>query len=376
MAHRGQNHEGSHLPPSDHGHNHPSNPCKPFPGGFPPHALQALPEGQIMTPDTLKMDKKIPTKCPTNVANSGFYALDLSHKGRQPEEHGGKEMSVTKEYAVAVDTELADLYDRIWSIDAQIETFRDDVKSVESSRWLNDTEKQKRFSYYANQIDELLIKRAPLKDRVRDLNKIYILDPWTRAFLVINSNGHVHSSMTCNTCFDSTRYTWLVQYSNDDEATIVSDAGETACTICYPSAPADVLNRPSVIVTADKIAKAKAKAERDAKREAKIAKAKASAPTASGDPLVIVYPSTKWERVNGESVQVACTKREVINTERTAVSTWLSNAYWINASSNAESISSKIVINAKIVQALAGKNQISVEAQTEILTKKLAKRRD
>lgn len=45
-----------------------------------------------MTLDTLKIDKKIPTKCPTNVANSGFYALDLSHKGRQPEEHGGKAM--------------------------------------------------------------------------------------------------------------------------------------------------------------------------------------------------------------------------------------------------------------------------------------------
>jgi hypothetical protein len=46
-----------------------------------------------MTLDTLKIDKKIPTKCPTNVANSGFYALDLSHKGRQPEEHGGKAMN-------------------------------------------------------------------------------------------------------------------------------------------------------------------------------------------------------------------------------------------------------------------------------------------
>ena len=329
-----------------------------------------------MTLDTLKTDKKIPTKCPTNVANSGFYALDLSHKGRQPEENGGKKMLVTKEYAVAVDTELADLYDRIWSIDAQIQTFNDDVKSVQTSRWLNDSKKQDRYSYYAKQIDALLIKRAPLKDRVRELSRIYDRSPWTRAFLVINSNGHVHSSMTCNTCFDSTRYTWLVQYSNDNEATIVSDAGETACTVCYPSAPADVLNRPSVIVTADKIVKAKAKAERDAKRQAKIAKAKASAPTASGDPLAIIYPSIKWTRVNGESVQVACTKREVINTERTAVTTWLNNAYWIKESSNAESINENIVINAKIVEALAGKNQITVEAQIEILTKKLAKRKD
>lgn len=301
--------------------------------------------------------------------------LRLGHRGKDPHKGEGK-MSVTKEFAVAVDTELADLYDRIWSINAQIATFNDDVKSVQSSRWLGDIEKQNRFAYYAKQIDQLLIKRAPLKDRVRDLNNIYIKDSWTRAFLVINSNGHVHSSMECSTCFDSTRYTWLVQYSNDDEATIVADAGETACTVCYPSAPADVLNRPSVILTADKIAKAQAKAERDAKREAKIAKAKASAPTASGEPLIISYPSTKWERVNGESVLVPCIKREAINTERTAVSTWLSNAYWINAgSTNAERINELVTINTQIVEALAGKNKITVEAQNEILTKKLAKRR-
>lgn len=59
-----------------------------------------------MTPDTLKTDKKIPTKCPTNVANSGFYALDLSHKGRQPEEHGGKTMNA-KESVVRMKDRLA-----------------------------------------------------------------------------------------------------------------------------------------------------------------------------------------------------------------------------------------------------------------------------
>jgi hypothetical protein len=321
-----------------------------------------------MTLDTLKIDKKIPTKCPTNVANSGFYALDLSHKGRQPEEHGGKEMSVTKEYAVAVDTELADLYNIIWSINTKIADLQDSIKFAEKYN--------KNTNLLVERIAQLEAERKPLSLRRAELMEIYKEDPWTRAFLVINSNGHVHSSMDCNTCFDSTRYTWLVQYSNDDEATIVSDAGETACTICYPSAPADVLNRPSVIVTADKIAKAQAKSERDAKREAKIAKAKASAPTASGDPLVIIYPSTKWERVNGESVQVACTKREVINTERTAVSTWLSNAYWIKASNNSESIQKNILINSQIVEALADKNKITIKAQTEILNKKLAKRRD
>jgi hypothetical protein len=292
----------------------------------------------------------------------------LGHRGKDPHKGEGK-MSVTKEFAVAVDTELADLYNIIWSINNKIADLQDSIKFAEKYN--------KNTNLLVERIAQLETEKKPLVSRRNDLMNIYKQDPWTRAFLVINSNGHVHSSMNCNTCFDSTRYTWLVQYSNDDEATIVSDAGETACTVCYPSAPADVLNRPSVIVTADKIAKAQAKAERDAKREAKIAKAKASAPTASGEPLVIVYPSTKWERVNGESVMVACTKRTAINTERTAVSEWLNNAYWINAgSTNAERINELVTINTQIVEALAGKNKITVETQNEILTKKLAKRRD
>lgn len=277
-------------------------------------------------------------------------------------------MSVTKEFAVAVDTELADLYNQIYMIDVKCMELQDSIE------WY--AKHNRDFSSLQFKIEQLNNERRPLALRQMELKSIYNQDPWTRAFLVINSNGHVHSSMDCSTCFDSTRYTWLVQYSNDDEATIVADAGETACTICYPSAPADVLNRPSVIVTADKIAKAQAKAERDAKREAKIAKAKASAPTASGEPLIISYSSTKWERVNGESVSVPCIKREAINTERTAVSTWLSNAYWIKESKNSDSVQEKITINAQIVEALAGKNKITVEEQTAILNKKLAKRRD
>jgi hypothetical protein len=70
---------------------------------------------------------------------------------------------------------------------------------------------------------------------------------WTRAWLVDNTGGHVHSSMHCSTCFDTTRFGWLPQVSGFDEAEIVAQAGEKACTICYPSAPAEVLNNPSAL---------------------------------------------------------------------------------------------------------------------------------
>ncbi len=92
---------------------------------------------------------------------------------------------------------------------------------------------------------------------------------WTRAFLVTNAGGHVHSSMSCTTCFPSTEYAWLPEYSGHDEAEIVGDAGESACTVCYPSAPVDVLSRPSKI---EAPARRAARLEREAKAAAREAK--------------------------------------------------------------------------------------------------------
>jgi isochorismate hydrolase len=211
-------------------------------------------------------------------------------------------MAVTKEFAVKIDTELSSWYHKRWDLRSKLDIAEDTKKFYEKHYPTRVEEIQKA-------IDEIAVlesKISAVNVEIAKLNKIYNQDPWTRAFLVIASNGHVHSSMDCNTCFPTTRYNWLVQYSNDDESTIVEDAGQDACTICYPSAPAEVLNRPSRIVTADKIAKAEAKAERDAKKAARIAKEKANAPTASGKFLT--YKEGKWTRE--------------IKTERSAIIEW------------------------------------------------------
>ena len=96
---------------------------------------------------------------------------------------------------------------------------------------------------------------------------------WTRAFLVDNTNGHVHRNRHCTTCFPTTRYTWLPDYSGADENKIVEDAGEAACTVCYPSAPVDVLKRKTLIEAPDRkiarLAREEAKAERDRKNDEK-----------------------------------------------------------------------------------------------------------
>lgn len=95
---------------------------------------------------------------------------------------------------------------------------------------------------------------------------------WSRAFLVMNGNGHVHRSMSCDTCFPSTQFAWLPQYSGQSEELLVSDAGEAACSRCFTSAPVDTLRQKSKVQTPEqKLAaaeKAQAKEEREAKKKA------------------------------------------------------------------------------------------------------------
>jgi hypothetical protein len=284
----------------------------------------------------------------------------------------GDAMSVTKEFAVKIDTQLSSWYDKRWDAVSKLDIAEDSIKFYE-----------KYYPTSVEKIQESRDKAAKVKLEISfinieigKLNAIYDQDPWTRAFLVIASNGHVHSSMDCSTCFPTTRYQWLIQYSNDDEATIVEDAGKDACTICYPSAPAEVLNRPSRIVTADKVAKAVAKAERDAKKAARIAKEKANAPTASGEFLT--YKEGKWTRV--------------IKTERSAVTEWF-NLQWtierevVTHYFNGEAHSAESIQKQKdeiafaqeiadlIARNLAEKHGVSFDQQLKILDNKYQKRR-
>ena len=103
---------------------------------------------------------------------------------------------------------------------------------------------------------------------------------WTRAWLVLNTGGHVHRTTACRTCFVTTQFAWLTQLSGHDEAEIVDLAGKAACTECYPSAPVEIRNRPSRIKTPEQLAREAEKAER---AKAKAAKA-ITAP--DGTPLI------------------------------------------------------------------------------------------
>lgn len=98
---------------------------------------------------------------------------------------------------------------------------------------------------------------------------------WSRFFIVNNTGGHVHSSMTCNTCFSSTSFSWLPALSGGTEETMVAEFGEMACTVCFPSAPVmkGFGDGTSALARYSAEEKASRAAEKDEKKAAKLAKA-------------------------------------------------------------------------------------------------------
>lgn len=144
---------------------------------------------------------------------------------------------------------------------------------------------------------ELIDVRAalgPIELRINELSREFLRrGGWNRAYFVTNNNGHIHRSTQCTTCYWSTQFRFLPQVSGMTDEEIVSLAGETACTVCYPEAPVDVLKRASRLVDPETAAK---KAERAAEKATKDAAKAAKAITApDGTPLRIDHELIKTE---------------------------------------------------------------------------------
>lgn len=132
----------------------------------------------------------------------------------------------------------------------------------------------------SQQIMELVSREIDLSAQRYALNQEYSLRRWTRYYLVNNSNGHVHSSMACSTCFPTTEYRWLTTESGRTAEDVVADAKAQACTVCFPWAPVTD-EHGKYRSTSEEEAKAR-RAEREVKRA--VAKAKEIL-TPAGEPL-------------------------------------------------------------------------------------------
>ncbi len=181
------------------------------------------------------------------------------------------------ELAVETDTALEQIYHKLGKI-------ADSLESLERSLHENAGDRgegygrDKRFkksleeciatieaedSYFGKQSLEsyrkLEAKRLALVAEQDALEAIWREHRWSRFFLVLNSNGHIHSSLSCSTCYWTTRYGWLPRLSGLTEADAVAQEGEILCSICFPSAPVSWTNGES---RRDKDAKAKREAEK------------------------------------------------------------------------------------------------------------------
>jgi hypothetical protein len=103
---------------------------------------------------------------------------------------------------------------------------------------------------------------------------------WTRAFVV--PGGHAHTSTACSTCYPTTMFALVTRMSGATEEAIVEEAGERACTVCYPSAPVETLRRPTRLLSEDEEAERAARETARAEREAARAKRDAEAITVEG----------------------------------------------------------------------------------------------
>lgn len=136
---------------------------------------------------------------------------------------------------------------------------------------------------------------------------------WNRAFLVTNGNGHVHKSMNCSTCRPTTQFYWVTEMSAKTEAEIVEEAGERACTCCFPSAPVDVLRRPTRLFTPEERAQQASRENRAQAAEQRKADKIAKGLTPDGSEFVVETGDT-W-KIRGRDVP----KTEHFKTERAAV---------------------------------------------------------
>jgi hypothetical protein len=177
---------------------------------------------------------------------------------------------LTQQTPQQIDEQLAELYYEKSKLYAKLAQADKMVTYFTSGRGSKDFNAASHLIDAQNKVEALVEALGVNAEATVPLNAEYVRrGRWTRAYLVVNSNGHVHSTMGCSTCFYSTEFYWVTDLSDHDEFEIVEKAGERACTVCYPSAPVETLSRPTQIFTPDEQEKAKAREERAQKRAQK-----------------------------------------------------------------------------------------------------------
>lgn len=283
-----------------------------------------------------------------------------------PEMTLGQGLDLSTHTPVDVDTKLDELYDARAAISQRLrypehtlERAENDLAKVQTDgeRYQGQREYLESAVAKAQQTVDALweeislnqLECAPYEDEFKARGG------WTRAFLAASTNGHVHRSMDCSTCNREgklTRFAWMTAYSGADEDTIVGAAGERACTTCYPSAPVDVLSRPTQMFSKDEMRKQREREERAAAKKERDAKRIANSLTEDGSELVVVTD------LGGERRRPS---KEHFKTERAAVIWATDRIAWRNYGYAAEARPEEVAAIRTIAEAIAKKHGTPVE---------------
>ena len=255
--------------------------------------------------------------------------------------------------APEIDKQLNELGFEEAKIVTHIAGFKNLIEQLEQDiakgAWNTHDAKKDLLKVKADKLDQQ-VKLFQVREAQKPFNAEYMArGGWTRAFLVTNTNGHVHNTTRCGTCFTTTQFAWMTDASGMDEAKIVEMAGDGACTVCYPTAPTlPAFGRKNQFEEPEKAA---AREERTVAKAARVAKA-----TATG----ITNP-------DGTALRG---RWGVIKTERTAQIELVDNLVMHREFG----YDLKENLNARIIDALAFKrNQPVAEVEAEIEIKVAAK---
>jgi hypothetical protein len=187
-------------------------------------------------------------------------------------------MDITTATPVEIDTELARIGGEIAQQEAIISRAERTIDLEHKHPAPSGDVNQRRIDQCQGLINAALIERARLRGQAAPFEAEFARrGGWTRYFLVDSEtgNGHVHSDASTRRCsrVAATRHYWLTDQSGRPAVDVVADAGERACTVCFPWAPVETLSRPTMFYTPTEQEKQVARAERERKAEAKRAKA-------------------------------------------------------------------------------------------------------
>ncbi len=270
---------------------------------------------------------------------------------------------------VEIDTELATIYVRGYEANgvvAQIAHWLKNAKDSLAKREAGDLRYRTASPEYVAELEAKLAVARETASAVWALTAPFDAEfdrrgGWSRLYLVDNSGGHVHRTMACSTCFVTTQFTWLPEYSDKPATEVVEAAGALTCLVCFGSVRDAILRERGIdpMKQATKIeapARRAARLEREAKAAAKRAKAEAAGITdaETGGELRVAWLSSSTE---------------VLKTLRTA-RTWLTDHFAYDGA-----YAKPAADVARVVAAIAkkeGKDEAAVIAEAQ---QRAAKRR-